>query len=91
MGRDDLFESCRFRGIALGATLFIGSLGVVHSGLSGVYALVGAFLLAVKLLLLGRGGGHVQIGAQALLLAATLGVHAIRVGISNVSHGLLIL
>lgn len=47
MGRDDLFESCRFRGIALGATLFIGSLRVVHSGLSGVYALVGALLLAV--------------------------------------------
>ena len=47
MGRDDLFESRRFRGIALGATLFIGSLRVVHSGLSGVYALVGALLLAV--------------------------------------------
>lgn len=60
--------------------------------LGRVHTLVGTLLLAVKLLLLCRGGCRdIKIRAQALLLAATLSVHTVGVRIAEVGHSLLIL
>ena len=91
MSRNNLLQSGWLWGVALCSTQFVCSLRIISPSLCWVDTLVSAsLLLAVKLLLLGRGGSNVEIRAETLLLiAATLGIDTLR-AISMMRHSLLI-
>lgn len=95
MSRDNFLQSGRLRGVALVCRGLDGGRRI-DLALRRGNALIGACLLLAVHLLLGRGrdptlGVAIQVAAKALLVRATLRVHAVRAYVAVVRNHLLVL